>query len=111
MTAQAITLTDAAAERVKELMAKNPQPVLGLRVGVKTSGCSGLAYVLEYATERKADEDVVEDRGVKLFVDPKAMLFLVGTEMDYRDNKVGSSFVFNNPNETGRCGCGESFKV
>ncbi|MEO5374706.1 MAG: iron-sulfur cluster assembly accessory protein [Alphaproteobacteria bacterium] len=111
MTEQAITLTDAAATRVKEMMAGLAEPVLGLRVGVKTAGCSGLAYVLEYATEQRDNEDVIEDKGVKLFVDPKALMFLIGTRMDYRDGKMGSSFVFSNPNETGRCGCGESFRV
>lgn len=108
-----LTLTDAAAERVKKLMAAAPadEQILGLRVGVKSRGCSGLSYFVEYAKERKKLEDVIENKGVKLFVDPTAVMFLLGSEMDYREDKLQSGFVFTNPNETGRCGCGESFTV
>jgi iron-sulfur cluster assembly protein len=106
-----ITLTDAAAERVKKLIGKSDKPVLGLRVGVNTRGCSGLSYVVEYAEEQKRFEDVVEDKGVKIFIDPTAVMFLLGSEMDYVEDKFHTGFVFNNPNEKGRCGCGESFHV
>ena len=111
MAAPMITLTDAAAERVKRLIAKSDKPVLGLRVGVKTRGCSGLSYFVEYAEEQKKFEDVVEDKGVKIFIDPTAVMFLIGTEMDYVEDKIQSGFVFKNPNEKNRCGCGESFSV
>ena len=109
--ANLITLTDAAAERVKNLIAKSEEPVLGLRVGVNTRGCSGMSYVVEYATEQRKLEDVVEDKGVKIFIDPMAVMFLLGSEMDYVEDKFQSGFVFTNPNEKGRCGCGESFHV
>ena len=108
---QMLTLTDAAAERVKALMAKSDKPVLGLRIGVKSRGCSGLSYSVEYAEEQKKFEDVIEDKGVKLFIDPTAVMFLIGSEMDYVDDKFQSGFTFTNPNEKGRCGCGESFHV
>ncbi len=111
MAAPLITLTDAAAERVKKLISKSDKPVLGLRVGVNTRGCSGLSYVVEYAEEQKRFEDVVEDKGVKIFIDPTAVMFLLGSEMDYVEDKFHTGFVFNNPNEKGRCGCGESFHV
>ncbi|MBM85822.1 MAG: Fe-S cluster assembly scaffold SufA [Rhodospirillaceae bacterium] len=107
-----ITLTDAAAERVLALMDKSgDEKVLGLRVGVKSKGCSGLSYFVEYATERKKFEDMVEEKGVTLFIDPTAVMFILGSEMDYQEDKMFSGFVFNNPNETSRCGCGESFTV
>jgi iron-sulfur cluster assembly protein len=107
-----ISLTEAAAARVREMVAKSGEEgVLGLRVGVKNTGCSGLSYVVEYAKERKKFEDVVEDKGVTLFIDPTAVMFILGAEMDYKEDKMFSGFVFNNPNETGRCGCGESFSV
>lgn len=109
--ANMITLTDAAAARVKTLMDKSDEPVLGLRVGVNTRGCSGMSYVVEYAKEQRKLEDVVEDKGVKIFIDPMAVMFLLGSEMDYVEDKFQSGFVFNNPNEKGRCGCGESFHV
>ncbi len=111
MAAPMITLTDAAAERVKKLIGKSDKPVLGLRVGVNSRGCSGLSYVVEYAEEQKRFEDVVEDKGVKIFIDPTAVMFLLGSEMDYVEDKFHTGFVFNNPNEKGRCGCGESFHV
>ncbi len=111
MAAPMITLTDAAAERAKQLIAGSGKPVLGLRVGVNSRGCSGLSYVVEYAEEIKKFEDVVEEKGVRIFIDPAATMFLLGSEMDYVQDKFHSGFVFNNPNEKGRCGCGESFHV
>jgi iron-sulfur cluster assembly protein len=106
-----ITLTDAAAERVKALLSKSGKPVEGLRVGVRARGCSGMSYVVEYAEAKKKFEEVVEDKGVKIFIDPAAVMFLVGSQMDYVEDKLQSGFVFTNPNEKGRCGCGESFSV
>lgn len=107
-----LTLTDRAADRVKELMSSSDAgEMLGLRVGVKSTGCSGLSYFVEYANERKRMEDVVEDKGVKVFVDPTAVMFILGSEMDYEESKMASRFVFNNPNATSFCGCGESFNV
>ena len=107
-----LTLTAAAADRVKRLMAAaDGQDVLGLRVGVKTRGCSGLSYFVEYAKEQKKFEDVIEQKGVKIFIDPTATMFILGSEMDYQEDKFQSGFVFNNPNEASRCGCGESFSV
>ena len=106
-----VTLSEAAASRVKELMAQSPEPVLGLRIGVKSGGCSGLSYTLELATDEKADEETLEDKDIKVFVDSMAMMFLVGTQVDYRQNAMNASFVFSNPNEKSRCGCGESFRV
>ena len=113
MTQQMITLTQSAAEQVKALIAQAPegQPVLGLRIGVQSGGCSGMSYFMEYAVEKNPLEEVVEDKGVKIFVDFKAMLYLIGTEMDYNDGEFESGFTFRNPNETGRCGCGKSFKT
>lgn len=109
--ANMITLTDAAANRVKDLIARSEEPVLGLRVGVSTKGCSGMSYVVEYAKEQRKLEDIVEDKGVKIFIEPTAVMFLLGSEMDYVEDKFHSGFVFTNPNEKGRCGCGESFHV
>ena len=106
-----LTLTDAAASRVRELMEEGDNDVLGLRVGVSSKGCSGLSYVVEYAKEQKQFEEVVEDKGVRVYVDPAAVMFIIGSEMDYQEDKLQSGFVFNNPNETARCGCGESFSV
>ena len=108
---QVLTLTEAAAERVKALIAKSDKPVEGLRVGIKTRGCSGMSYVVEYAEEKKPFEDVVEDKGVKIFVDPSALMFILGSQMDYQEGKMQSGFAFTTPNETARCGCGESFSV
>ena len=106
-----LTLTDAAAERVKTLMAKSDKPVTGLRVGVSSKGCSGLSYVFEYAEEKVGLEEEVESKGVKIFVDPMAVMFIMGSEMDYKEDKLQSGFVFNNPNAKNVCGCGESFSV
>ena len=107
-----ITLTDAAVARAKLLMEKSgDEKVLGLRVGVKTTGCSGLSYFVEYATEQKKFEDKVEENGITLFIDPTAVMFIIGSEMDYQEDKMSSGFVFNNPNEISRCGCGERFSV
>jgi iron-sulfur cluster assembly protein len=106
-----MTLTDAAAERVKHLMAQTDKPLVGLRVGVKAQGCSGMSYYVEYAEEKKKFEEVVEDKGVTLLIDPAATMFLIGSEMDYKEDKLQSGFTFTNPNEKGRCGCGESFHV
>lgn len=111
MPAPMMTLTDAAAERVKQLMAKADKPIVGLRVGVKAQGCSGMSYFVEYAEEKKKFEEVVEDKGVTLLIDPAATMFLIGSEMDYKEDKLQSGFTFTNPNEKGRCGCGESFHV
>ena len=108
---KAMTITDAAAERVKQIMAKSEKPALGLRVGVKTRGCSGLSYTVEYAEEIKKFEEVVEDKGVKILIDPAATMFLIGTEIDYEVTKLASKFVFRNPNETDACGCGESVTI
>lgn len=106
-----ITLTNAAAERVKQIIANSNKPVLGLRVGVKKGGCAGLEYTMEYAEVVNPADDVVEDKGVTIFVDKTAVLYLLGTEMDYVTSKFSSNFVFNNPNQTGACGCGESVTI
>jgi iron-sulfur cluster assembly protein len=106
-----LTLTDAAANRVKDIMARAERPIAGVRVGVKNGGCAGMSYTMEYAEEGRPGEDVVEDKGVKVFVDPKAVLFLLGTEMDYQTTKLAAQFVFNNPNQTSACGCGESVAI
>jgi iron-sulfur cluster assembly protein len=111
MMGQLITVTDAAAERVRQLMARTDKPVLGVRVGVKARGCSGMSYFVEYAEDQRKFEDVIESKGVKIFIDPTATMFLVGSEMDYVEDKFQTGFVFTNPNEKGRCGCGESFHV
>ena len=106
-----LKLTDAAAARVRDIMETAENDVLGLRVGVSNKGCSGLSYVVNYAKEVKQFEEVVEDKGVKIFIDPAAVMFLIGSEMDFEESKMESRFVFSNPNETARCGCGESFSV
>ena len=107
---QIISLSDRAAERIKEIMSKD-QKSLGVRVGVKSGGGAGMEYIMEYAKEKNLNEELIEDKGVKVFIDPKAVMYLLGTQMDYKKDKFSSSFVFNNPNETERCGCGESFKI
>ena len=108
---QVMRLTDAAAARIRELMSRSDRPIAGLRVGVKNGGCAGMSYTVEYADEIKKSDEVVEDKGVKILVDPKAVLFLLGTEMDFKVDKMASTFVFNNPNQTGACGCGESVEL
>lgn len=105
---KAITLTDAAATRVKDVVAQSERPIAGLRVGVKNGGCAGMSYTMEYADEIRSHDEVVEDKGVTVLIDPKAVLFLLGTEMDFQVTKMSSGFVFNNPNQTSACGCGES---
>ena len=106
-----ITLSDAAAERVKSIMTAAEQPYIGLRVGVKNGGCAGQEYVLEYAETAALLDEVVEDKGVTILVEPKAVLFLIGTEIDYEVNRLSAKFVFRNPNETDACGCGESVTI
>src|SRR6187431_179933 len=108
---QVIRLTDAAAERIKYVMANAAAPVAGLRVGVKNGGCAGMAYTMEYAEAAHPHDEVVEDKGVKILIDPKAVMFLLGTEMDFKTEKMSSQFVFNNPNQTSACGCGESVQL
>ncbi len=108
---QVMRLTDAAASRIKDLMAKADRPIAGLRVGVKNGGCAGMEYTMEYVAAAAPTDEVVVDRGVTLLIDPKAVLFLLGTEMDYKVEKLSSQFVFNNPNQTSACGCGESVQL
>ncbi len=103
-----MTLSDAAAERIREIIEDADEPVVGLRVGVRNSGCAGVAYTMDYVSEPMPGDDHVEDKGVNVWVDPKATLFLLGTVMDFEQSKLGSSFTFKNPNQTGACGCGES---
>jgi len=111
MREQVIKLSDNAANRIKEIMSKAESSAIGVRVGVKSGGCAGMSYIMEYAKEAKKNEEVIEDKGVKVFIDSNAIMYLLGTEMDYKTDKFSSQFVFKNPNETERCGCGESFKV
>ena len=106
-----LSLTDAAADRIKAIMADADRPIAGLRVGVKNGGCAGMSYTMEYAEGRKPGEDMVEENGVTVFIDPKAVLFLLGTQMDFTSTKLASQFVFNNPNQTSACGCGESVAI
>ena len=106
-----IKLSDNAALRIKEIMSNAQKDSLGVRVSVKTGGCAGMSYVMEYTKEVNSSDEVIEDKGVKVFIDSSAVMYLLGTEMDYKKEELSSSFVFNNPNETERCGCGESFKV
>ena len=108
---QVITLTDNAASRIKDIMSKDKNKSLGVRVGVKSGGCAGMSYIMEYAKEINPNDEVIEDKGVKVFIDPGAIMYLLGTEMDYKKEEFSSNFVFKNPNESERCGCGESFKV
>ncbi len=106
-----IKLSDNAASRIKEIMSNGEKSSIGVRVSVKTGGCAGMSYVMEYTKEINSNDEVIEDKGVKVFVDSAAVMYLLGTEMDYKKDEFSSSFVFNNPNETERCGCGESFKI
>ena len=108
---QALTVTEAAAERIQALLAKRGKPSIGVRIGVRARGCSGLSYTIEYADEKGKFDEIVEARGVTVLIDPKAVMFILGTEMDYVEETLESGFVFRNPNEKGRCGCGESFHV
>jgi iron-sulfur cluster assembly protein len=101
-------LTEAAATRIKDILGKAEKPIAGVRVGVKNGGCAGMSYIMEYAESVRPHDEVIEDKGVKLLIDPKAVLFLLGTEMDFRVDKLSAGFVFNNPNQTSACGCGES---
>ncbi len=111
MSGQAIKLSDKAAKRIKIIMSKAEKSAIGVRVGVKSGGCAGMSYIMEYAKEIKPNEEIIEDKGVKVLIDPNAIMYLLGTEMDYKEEKFSSQFVFKNPNETERCGCGESFKI
>jgi iron-sulfur cluster assembly protein len=108
---QVIRLTDAAATRIKEIVARAERPIAGVRVGVKNGGCAGMSYTMEYADAVDPHDEVVEDKGVRLLIDQKAVLFLLGTEMDFKASKLSSGFVFTNPNQTSACGCGESVAI
>ena len=111
MSKQVITLSNSAANRVKEIIARAKDPAIGVRIGVESGGCAGMSYVMEYAKKTNPNDEVIEDKGVKVLIDPKAIMYLLGTEMDYKKEELSSTFVFKNPNETERCGCGESFKI
>jgi len=111
MNKQVITLSDRAAERVKEIIAGAKEAIIGGRFGVASGGCAGMSYVMEYAKNPNPNDEIIEDKGVKVLIDPKAIMYLLGTEMDYKKEELSSTFVFKNPNETERCGCGESFKI
>jgi len=108
---QVVTLTDRAADRVREIMARADNAYTGLRVGIKNGGCAGQEYVIEYAAEARPLDEVVEDKGVRVLIEPQAVLFLLGTEIDYETSKLSAKFVFRNPNETDACGCGESVTI
>ncbi|HEY2528089.1 MAG TPA: iron-sulfur cluster assembly accessory protein [Xanthobacteraceae bacterium] len=108
---QVMRLTDAAAERIKAVMAKAERPIAAVRVGVRNGGCAGMAYTMEYADSINPLDEVIEDKGVRILIDPKAVLFLLGTEMDYKVDRLSAQFVFNNPNQTSACGCGESVQL
>ena len=111
MTNSIIKLSDNAANRIKEIMSSAQKDSIGVRIGVKAGGCAGMSYVMEYAKNSYPNDEVIEDKGVKVFIDAGAIMYLLGTEMDYKKEDFSSTFVFNNPNETERCGCGESFKI
>ena len=108
---KAITLTERAAERVKSIMAKSETPKIGIRLGVKNGGCAGMEYTMDYAEEKQPLDEVVEDKGVTILIEAKAVLFLLGTEMDWEEDKLSAGFRFNNPNQTDACGCGESVTI
>jgi iron-sulfur cluster assembly protein len=108
---QVMRLSDAAALRIRDIIDKSERPIAGIRVGVKNGGCAGMSYTMEYADALDPRDEIVEDKGVRVLIDPKAVLFLLGTEMDYRIDKLSSGFVFNNPNQTSACGCGESVAI
>ena len=111
MSKNVLKLSDIAAEKIKEILLSADKKTIGVRVGVKSGGCAGMSYIMEYAKDIKDNEEVIEEKGVKVLIDPKAIIYLLGTEMDYKKDKFSSQFIFKNPNETERCGCGESFKV
>lgn len=111
MTQNILTITESAAGRVKTLLEGRGKPSFGIRVGLRSKGCSGLSYTLEFAEEAGPYDELIEVYGVKVLIDPKAVMFIMGSEMDYVENKLSSGFVFKNPNEKGQCGCGESFHV
>ena len=111
MAFKIMSLTDAAAERITEIIEDSDKPVIGVRVGVKNAGCAGMAYTLDYVTEPVAGGDHVSDRGVEVYIEPKATMFLLGTVMDFEQSKMSSGFTFKNPNQTGECGCGESVQL
>ncbi|MBA3812954.1 MAG: iron-sulfur cluster assembly accessory protein [Alphaproteobacteria bacterium] len=111
MTQSILTITEAAAQRIKVLLEGRGKPSQGIRIGVRSKGCTGLSYALEFADEIGVYDDVVEAHGVKVLIDPKAVMFILGSQMDYVEDKLTSGFVFENPNEKGKCGCGESFHV
>ena len=106
-----MTVSDSAADRVKQLLDGRGKPSIGIRIGVSTKGCSGMSYTLEFADEKGPFDEILEEKGVTILIDPKATMFIIGTEMDFVEEKMQSGFVFNNPNEKGRCGCAESFHV
>lgn len=106
-----LAITPAAAERIQHLLSAREKPALGVRVGVKSRGCTGLTYTLEYVDNPNPADEIIEAHDVRVFVDPRAVMFVIGTTMDYKDEKISSGFLFINPNEKGRCGCGESFHV
>jgi iron-sulfur cluster assembly protein len=108
---QVMRLTEAAAGRIKDILARANKPIAGVRVGVKNGGCAGMSYTMEYAEQVNPTDEIVDDKGVRLLIDPKAVLFLLGTEMDYKAEKLSTQFVFNNPNQTSACGCGESVQL
>ena len=111
MSEKIIKLSDKAVSRIKEIMSQAKNSTIGVRVGVKSGGCAGMSYVMEYSKEVNPNDELIEDKGVKVYIDSAAVMYLLGTEMDYKKEDFSSSFVFNNPNETERCGCGESFKI
>jgi iron-sulfur cluster assembly protein len=111
MPLKIMSLTDAAVERINEIIEDSDKPVIGVRVGVKNAGCAGMAYTLDYVSEPVKGDDHVSDKGVEVFIEPKATLFLLGTVMDFEETKLASSFTFKNPNQTGECGCGESVQL
>lgn len=108
---QVISLTDAAASRIHDIMQRADRPIAGIRVGVTKGGCAGMSYTMEYAERIEPSDEIVEDKGVRVLIDPKAILFLLGTQMDYKTDKLSAQFVFNNPNQTSACGCGESVAI
>ena len=111
MSEKVIKLSDKAVSRIKEIMSQAQNSTIGVRVGVKSGGCAGMSYVMEYTKKINPNDEIIEDKGVKLFIDAAAVMYLLGTEMDYKKEELSSTFVFKNPNETERCGCGESFKI